>query len=91
MGFCKSDGGFQGDVGYAGLSGGDHDVGHGDDDGDVGRQLGYQLHHQLLLGSPLFATPSTSPFLPLLSSLFTFSILRCFSFFLNNFIINILV
>ena len=34
MGFCKSDGGFQGDVGYAGLSGGDHDVGHGDDDGD---------------------------------------------------------
>ena len=49
MGFCKSDGGFQGDVGYAGLSGGDHDVGHGDDDGDVGRQLGYQLHHQLLL------------------------------------------
>ena len=96
MGFCKSDGDIHAVVCYVVLSGGDHDVGHGDDDGDragtqSGRQLGYQLHHQLLLGSPLFATSSTSPFLPLLSPFFTFSILRCFSFFLSNFIINILV
>ena len=31
MGFCKSDGAV---VCYVVLSGGDHDVGHGDDDGD---------------------------------------------------------
>ena len=34
MGFCKSDGGFHVAVCYVVLSGGDHDVGHGDDDGD---------------------------------------------------------
>ena len=34
MGFCKSDGDIHGVVCYVVLSGGDHDVGHGDDDGD---------------------------------------------------------
>ena len=34
MGFCKSDGDIHAVVCYVGLSDGDRDVGHGDDDGD---------------------------------------------------------
>ena len=34
MGFCKSDGDIHAVVCYAVLNGGDHDVGHGDDDGE---------------------------------------------------------